>query len=57
MDWNSADDGDDAFFEWALAHFRENAVIFSGPPADNVPGEVDATEGASARRKSLNQLN
>jgi hypothetical protein len=57
MDWNSADDGDDAFFEWALAHFRQNAVIFSEPPADSVLGEVDATGGASARRQRLNRLN
>jgi hypothetical protein len=57
MDWNSADDSDDGLFAWALAHFRQNAVIFSGPPADRLPGGVDATENVDTRRQRLNQLN
>jgi hypothetical protein len=46
------DDGDDAFFEWALAHFRQNPVVFSDLPADSLPDE-----DAAARRKRLDRLN
>jgi hypothetical protein len=48
------DDGDDGFFEWALAHFRQNPVIFSDLPADSVP---DDGEDAVTRRKRLDRLN
>ncbi len=52
MDWT--DDGDEAFFEWALAHFRHNPVIFADLPANSVPDEGEDTAG---RRKRLNRLN
>jgi hypothetical protein len=59
MDSNSTNESDEAFFEWALAHFRQNAVNFSGPPADCLPWDIDAAGGGgvSARRKRLDRLN
>jgi hypothetical protein len=57
MDWNPADDSDEGVFAWALAHFRQNAVIFSRPPADRLSGWVDATDDVDTRRQRLNQLN
>lgn len=47
------DDGD-GFFEWALAHFRENAVVFSDLPADS---EADSAEDADSRRQRLDRRN
>jgi hypothetical protein len=51
MDW--IDDGDDGFFEWALAHFRQNRVVFSDLPADWISDDEDA----AARRARLDRLN
>jgi hypothetical protein len=51
MDWT--DDGDDTFFEWALAHFRQNAVVFSDLPGDSV---ADDGEDPATRRKRLDRL-
>jgi hypothetical protein len=54
MDWKSTDDGDEAFFEWALAYFREHPVIFSILPASGTP---DDAEDAATRRKRLDRMN
>jgi hypothetical protein len=45
---------DDRFFDWALAHFRQNPLVFPDLPANSVP---DNDEDAEARRKRLDRLN
>jgi hypothetical protein len=45
---------EDGLFELALAYFRQNAVLFSGPVADRLPW---TREEASDRRKRLDRLN
>jgi hypothetical protein len=48
------DDGDDGFCESALDHFRQNPVVFSHLPTDDIP---DDDEDAAARRRKLDRLN
>jgi hypothetical protein len=45
---------EDGLLEPALAYFRQNAVLFSGPVADRLPW---TREEASDRRKRLDRLN